>query len=81
MHWNDWPIVCWTLATLLCLLKRRWIDAFSSACFAAFMIFDGMSPTAVPAQLKWIFFLTGAIVIASQVTKEYRNYKESLAAR
>jgi hypothetical protein len=45
------------------------------------MIFDRMSPTAVPAQLKWIFFLTGAIVIASQVTKEYRNYKESLAAR
>jgi hypothetical protein len=40
-----------------------------------------MSPTAVPAQLKWIFFLVGAIVVASQVAKEYRKYKESLAAR
>jgi hypothetical protein len=39
-----------------------------------------MWPTAVPPQLNWIFFLVGAIVIASQVTKEYRNYKESLAA-
>ena len=81
MHWNDWPIVYWTLATLLCVLKRRWIDAFSSACFAAFMISDRMSPTAVPAQLKWIFFLVGAIVIAFQVTKEYRKYKGSLVAR
>jgi hypothetical protein len=40
-----------------------------------------MSPAAVPAQLKWIFFLIGAIVIASQVAKEYRRYKESLASR
>jgi hypothetical protein len=40
-----------------------------------------MWPAAVPAQLKWIFFLAGASVIASQVTKEYRKYKESLAAR
>jgi hypothetical protein len=81
MHWNDWPIVCWTLATLLCLLKRKWTDAFASACFAAFTILDRMSPAAVPAQLKWIFFLIGAIVIASQVAKEYRRYKEGLASR
>jgi hypothetical protein len=81
MHWTDWPVVCWTLATLLSLLKRRWIDAFSSACFAAFTMLDRMAPTAAPTQLKWVFFLVGAIVIASQVAKEYRTYKESLAAR
>lgn len=81
MHWNDWPIVCWTLATILCLLKRRWVDAFWSACFAAFTMFDRMSPTAVPAPLKWMVFLVGAIVVASQVAKEYRKYKESVVAR
>lgn len=80
MHWNDWPIVCWTLSTLLCLLGKRWMDAFSSACFAVFTIFDRVLPTAVPGQLKWLFFLVGVICTASQVAQTYRKYKERLVA-
>jgi uncharacterized membrane protein YhaH (DUF805 family) len=80
MHWNDWPIICWTFSTLLCLLGRRWIDTFSSACFAVFMIFDRILPTMALRQLKWIFFVIGVIVIASQIAKAYRKYKEGLTA-
>lgn len=65
----------------LCLLGRRWIDAFSAACFAAFFVFDRILPNAVPEQLKRIFLVICLIVLvyhAYQVVKECRNYKESL---
>jgi uncharacterized membrane protein YhaH (DUF805 family) len=81
MHWNDWPIVCWALSTLLCLLGRRWIDAISSACFASFMIFDSMLPTTIPWQLKYTFLVIGVILVVSQVLKEYSQYKKSLVTQ
>ncbi|WP_036214040.1 hypothetical protein [Massilia alkalitolerans] len=81
MHWNDWPIVCWTLSTLLCLAGRRWTDAFCSACFAVYTSLDRMPPAAAPAQLKWAFALAGAAVVVVQVMKEYRRYRNSLAVR
>lgn len=80
MHWNDWPIVCWILSTLLCLWARRWIDALASACFAVFMILDRLLPTTVPAQVKWTFCIVGAAVVVSQVAKEYAKYKKGLPA-
>lgn len=43
-----------------------------------FMVFDRKLPDTVPGQLKWMFFLIGAITVASQVAKEYRKYKEKL---
>lgn len=83
MHWSYWPIVCLTLSSIpLCLLGRRWIDAFSAACFAAFFVFDRILPNAVPEQLKRILLVICLIVLAYhayQVVKEYRKYKESLA--
>lgn len=81
MDWNDLPFVCFTLSTLLCLVGRRWIDAGSSACFAAFTMFDRILPQMVPSPLKWAFAVVGAVLVVSQVAKEYRNYKKSLAAR
>lgn len=81
MHWNDWPLMCWVLSTLLCLLGRRWRDAIASACFALFMIFDTVLPTAVPWQLKWAFAVAGVTLVLSQVAKEYIAYQKKLAAR
>ncbi|MFC4929660.1 hypothetical protein [Massilia sp. GCM10023247] len=80
MHWSDWPIVCLALFSIpLCLLGRRWIEAFWTACFAAFLVFDRILPTAVPEQLKRSIFVIGFIAVVYQVMKEYRKYKESLA--
>ena len=81
MHWNDWPMVCLALSALLALLSRRWMDAAWSACFAAFLLFDKVLPTAVPWQLKYAFLLVGVLLIASQVAGTYRRYKHSLDAR
>lgn len=80
MQWNDWLIVCWTLSTFLCLLGRRWKDATSSACFAVFLVFDGMLATVVPWQLTYAFLLAGASLVVHDVLKTYRRYKESLGA-
>lgn len=80
MQWNDWPIVCWTLSTLLCLLGRRWMDAITSACFAVFVGFDKLPP-AIPRQLKYPFLLIGVVIVVTQVLKEYGKYKKSLAGR
>jgi len=81
MHWNDWPIVCLALSTLLALLSRRWTDAAWAACFAAFMLFDRVLPDAVPWQLKYAFLIIGVLLIAFQVAGTYRRYKGSLDAR
>ena len=81
MHWNDWPMVCLTLSALLALLSRRWMDAAWSACFAVFLLFDKVLPTAVPWQLKYAFLLVGVLLIASQFAGTYRRYKHSLDAR
>ncbi len=81
MHWNDWPMACLALSALLALLSRRWMDAASSACFAIFLLFDKVLPTAVPWQLKYAFLLVGVLLVASQVAGTYRRYKQSLDAR
>lgn len=80
MQWNDWPIVCWTLSTFLCLLGRRWMDAITSACFAVFVSFDKL-PAAIPRQLKYPFLVIGVVIVVTQVLKEYGKYKKSLAGR
>jgi hypothetical protein len=81
MNWNDWPIVCWAIATLLSLWLRRWIDAVWSACFLVFTVFDRMPPATIPwqSQVKYSFFGIGAMLIALQVGKQYRRYKKSLS--
>lgn len=81
MHWNDWPIACWIISTLLCLLGRRWIDALVSACLVIITIFERISPASVPIQLKWIYIFIGIIIITTEVAKKYRKYKDGLAAR
>jgi uncharacterized membrane protein YhaH (DUF805 family) len=77
MHLNDWPILCLTISTLLALLARRWIDAGWAACFAIFLIYDRILPTAIPGELKYAFLGVGVILIASQVAKNYHQYKKS----
>jgi uncharacterized membrane protein YhaH (DUF805 family) len=81
MHWNYWPIVFLGISMLFALAARRWIDASWAACFAVFMVFDRMLPTAIPWQLKYTFLGVGVILIAAQVVKNYSRYKKSLLAR
>ena len=80
MHWSYWIIVCVPLFSIpLCLMARRWIDAFMAACFVAFFVFDRIFPIAAPEEVKRIFLILGLIAMAYQVAKEYRKYKESSA--
>jgi len=81
MHWNDWPVVCFALSTLLCLWGRRWRDAITSACFTAFVVFDRLLPTAVPEQMKYTFAVIGVMLVVTGVMKEYNRYKKNLVAR
>jgi uncharacterized membrane protein YhaH (DUF805 family) len=81
MNWNDWPIPCWIISTLLSLWLRRWIDAVWSACLLVFLVFDRMPPATIPwqSQVKFTFLGLSVLLIAFQVGKEYRRYKKSLS--
>lgn len=81
MTWNDWPIACWAMSTLLCLLTRRWFDATWSACFAVFMVFDRWLPTALPLQLHYVFLGAGLLLVVAEVMAQYRRYKKSLPSQ
>jgi hypothetical protein len=78
MHWNGWPVVLFALSTLACLLRRRWWDAVTSACFTAFVVFDRLLPNALPEQLKYSFAVMGAVLVVTGVMNEYDRYKKSL---
>lgn len=81
MNWNDWPIACWAMSTLLCLLTRRWFDATWSACFAVFMVFDRWLPTALPLQLHYVFLGAGVLLVVAEVMTQYRRYRKSLISQ
>ncbi|MCD2516252.1 hypothetical protein LQ564_07970 [Massilia sp. G4R7] len=80
MTWNDLPIVCWALSTLICLARRQWIDATWSACFGIFMLMDRYFPTSSP-WLRYGFFVAGAALVVSRVMKDDGKYKKSLVDR
>jgi len=80
MTWNDLPIVCWGLSTFICLVRRQWLDAIWPACFGIFMTLDRYFPSSAP-WLKYGFFIVGAILVISQVMKEYGKFKKSLIGR
>lgn len=82
MQWNnDLLIAGWALSTLLCLLRRQWVDASWSGCFAVSVVLNKMSPTPATEQLTHAFFIIGAILVVYQVMKEYRRYKKNPVAR
>lgn len=81
MNWNDWPLACCAMSTLLCLLTRRWYDASWSACFAMFMVFDQWLPTALPLQLHYVFLGAGVLLVVAEVMTQYRRYKKSLPSQ
>lgn len=80
MTWYDLPIICWALSTLICLVRRQWIDATSSACFCVFSILDRYFSTFIP-WLKYGFLVVGAALVVSQVMTDYGKYKKSLLNR
>lgn len=81
MNWNDWPIVCWAISTLLCLATRRWLDATCSACFAVFLIFDRWLSDAIPLQLHYVFLGAGVLLVVAELMTQYRRYKKSLLSQ
>ncbi|QNA88014.1 hypothetical protein G4G28_05110 [Massilia sp. Dwa41.01b] len=81
MDWNDWPVVLWIAATFMSLLRRRWMDATWSACFAAFVVFDRLLPTAIPAPLKYMFLIVGVALVVTEVLKDYARDKKSLVTK
>jgi len=81
MNWNDLPLVCWTISTLLCLMTRRWYDASWSACLAVFEMFDRWLPDALPLQLHYVFLGAGVLLVVAEVMTQHRRYKKSLLGR
>ncbi|MCC2955289.1 hypothetical protein LK542_06640 [Massilia sp. IC2-477] len=81
MNWHDLPIACFAVSTLISLWRRHWTDASWCPCVAAFLAFDKVPPAAIPWRLHYLLLVAGAALVVSQVLKEYREHRKSLAAR
>jgi hypothetical protein len=76
MHWSAWLTISgWTIAIFASLVDRRWRDAAAFACLAVFAFFDKFLPAALPWQLKYSFFVIGAVLIAISIARNVRRYK------
>jgi hypothetical protein len=79
MLWKLLIIGCGVLSTLVSIRRREWIVVAWSACLTLFQAFNSLWPDALPWRLHYLFFAAAALLLGSQVAKDYRRYKEGLA--